>query len=65
MITDKNTLVNNLDVVIHDETEKKALLIDVSIPINTNIIKKKGKYAQVHRSRDRATEILGPKKIET
>ena len=41
MKTDNHTPANRPDIVIHDKTEKKAILTDISIPIDTHIVKKR------------------------
>ena len=43
MMTDNHTPENRLDIIIHDRTEKKTLLIEISVPIDNNLVKKRPK----------------------
>ena len=66
MITDSHTPANRPDIVIHDRTKKEALLIDISVPVDANIVKK---TAEKHtKYRDLEIELQkcwGLTKIET
>ena len=66
MITDTHTPANRPDIVIHDRTKKEALLIDISVPVDTNIVQK---TAEKHtKYRDLEIELQkcwALKKIET
>ena len=38
MITDSRTPANRPDIIIHDRTNQNAILIDVAVPVDNNII---------------------------
>jgi hypothetical protein len=40
MITDNRTPANRPDIVIHDRTNQSALLIDISVPVDNNVVNK-------------------------
>jgi len=54
VITDRNVLANRPGKVLHDKTEKSCLLIDVVIPVDSNVnTKETEKNKQVQRPGDR------------
>ena len=40
IVTDKKVCANRPDIVIHDRKKRKAILIDFSVPYDTNIVDK-------------------------
>ena len=66
MITNKNTPTNRPDTEIYDRTKKKLLLIDIFVPIDTNIVNKTiKKYTKYRNLEIELQKCWGLKKIET
>ena len=66
MITDTHTPANRPDIVIHDRVKKTAFLIDVSVPIDTNIVKKTAEKHSKYRDLEiELQKCWGLKQIET
>ena len=40
ILTDKRVCANRPDITIHDRKERKAVLVDFSVPYDTNIVEK-------------------------
>ena len=66
MITDTHTPANRPDIVIHDRKQKTAFLIDVSVPIDINVVKKTAEKHSKYRDLEiELQKCWGLKRIET
>ena len=66
MITANPTPANRPDIIIHDRTNQNAILIDVAVPVDNNVIKKTAKKHTKYRDLEiELQKCWGLKKIET
>ena len=66
MITNNHTPKNRPDTEIYDRTEKKFLLIEIFVPIDTNIVNKTAEKHTKYRNLEiELHKCWGLKKIET